>query len=153
MITNYDSIRTRIENISETIEFMRSISVPENQIQEYTKRATDNLKRKTREFYRHLDEYRPDPISAPIRNTSNVWRTVADRYQDGTVCGDSCTDFIIIPDNGQTDSELEDYVQIHCPYYYRPCHDFPTGHMITTGLSFTRTPAGIFIRHSRGIDW
>lgn len=152
-ITSYDMLKDLMENITETADMLREMSVPENEVDKYVKKATAHIKTLAREFYKQQEEYRPDPLSVPIMNTKHIWRTVSDRDSDGNICGDSCTDFIIIPDEGQTYQELDEYVQDHCPYYYRSGYDFPTGRMITYGTSFTRTRLGILITHSRGIDW
>lgn len=152
-ITSYDMLRDLMENITKNTDLLREMSVPENEVDKYEKKATAHIKKLAREFYRNQEECHPDPLSVPIANTKHIWRTVSDSDSDGRVCGDSCTDYIIIPNNGQTDEELEEYVQDHCPYYYRSGYDFPTGRMITYGTSFTRTRLGILITHSRGIDW
>lgn len=101
--------------------------------------------------------YRNKPVynSVPIRNNEKQWRTVADPE------GDTCTDFIIIPDRWtelwETDAEEEIYRDIEDFVYstvgYDSCYEFPTGQMITLSWSFTRTPAGVVIIHRRGIDW
>ena len=154
-ISSYSSMRTAIETYNRVVNHLKRHHggvIPDtekNAMLEWER----ELKESCRNFYRTQDKFYPDPLSVPILNTKHIWRTVADRDSDGNICGDSCTDFIIIPDRGQTYEELEEYVQDHCPYYYRHCHDFPTGRMITMSTYFNRTPVGIFIRHSRGIDW
>lgn len=96
-----------------------------------------------------------DRLSAPIANSSKSWRTVADPE------GDSCTDFIVIPDRwsdlwGTDDEEqiwedIEDF--IYTTVGYQSGYDFPTGQMITLSWSFKRIPAGVAVVHHRGIDW
>ena len=152
-ITSYDMLKDLMENITETANLLREMSVPENEVDIYVKKATTRIKTLAREFYRNQEKYHPDPLSVPILNTEHIWRTVADRDSAGRICGDSCTAYIIIPDTGQTNEELEEYVQKHCPYYYRHSHAFPTGWVITLWTSFHRTRSGIVIFHHRGIDW
>ena len=152
-IRTYDDIRTHIESHRENIELYKQCGMPTDAIKQIEKDFAVRLKKAMREFYKTEDNYNRDPLSVPIRNTEHIWRTVADRYSDGRICGDSCTDFIIIPDHGQTYEELDEYVRYHCPYYYRHGHDFPTGQMITMSTYFTRIPCGIMVVHCRGIDW
>lgn len=155
IISSYDDIRTEIHSYNRTIRIIKRHNdgkIPASELNGLLQWERD-IKEASRDFYRNYDRYNPDPLSVPIRNTKHIWRTVADRDSDGKICGDSCTDFIIIPDHGQTYEELDEYVEDHCPYYYRSSYDFPTGRMITYGTSFTRTRTGILIRHHRGIDW
>lgn len=154
-INSYNSIRTQYEMYNRVINRIKRHHdgiIPDSEKNGLLEWENE-IKEGCRAFYRTYDRYYPDPLSVPIMNTKHIWRTVDDRDSDGKICGDSCTDFIIIPDNGQTYEELEEYVQDHCPYYYRSGYDFPTGRMITYGTGFTRTRLGILITHSRGIDW
>ena len=154
-INSYSSIRTQYEVYNRCINFIKSQNngkIPETEVNGLLQWERD-IKAACRHFYKNYDRLYPDPLSVPICNTKHIWRTVADRDSDGKICGDSCTDFIIIPDHGQTHDELKEYVQDHCPYYYRSSYDFPTGQMITMSTYFTRIPCGIMVVHCRGIDW
>lgn len=104
-----------------------------------------------------IRKYRNKPVydSVPILNDVKEWRTVS------TDNGETCTDFIIIPDKwGElwgTDDEqeiyddIEDFVFSTVGCY--SAYDFPTGRMITLRWSFKRIPCGVAIIHERGIDW
>lgn len=104
-----------------------------------------------------IRRYRNKPVydSVPILNNVKEWRTVS------TDNGETCTDFIIIPDKwGElwgTDDEQEIYDDIEDFVYstvgYDSAYDFPTGRMITLRWGFKRIPCGVAIVHERGIDW
>ena len=86
-----------------------------------------------------------DPLSAPI--CSGVWRT---RYLEGE---EGAVDYTIIPDNGETDEEILEYIRnspvfigdIYSPY---DC----TGKWFTSSYYFTRTPCGIVLYHRANLD-
>lgn len=86
-----------------------------------------------------------DRLSVPVSNNKKVWRTIADPE------GDTSTDFIIIPDNGQTKEEIEQFVYdtVYCPSNY--CYS--TGRVITLSWDYKKLPCGIAIIHRTGIDW
>ena len=86
-----------------------------------------------------------DRLSVPVSNNKKVWRTIADPE------GDTSTDFIIIPDNGQTKGEIEQfgYDTVYCPSNYW----YSTGRVITLSWDYKKLPCGIAIIHRTGIDW
>ena len=85
-----------------------------------------------------------DPLSAPIRGG---WRTRCDED------GESMVDYTIIPDNGETDEEILEYIRnspvfigsINSPY---DC----TGKRFTWSYYFHRVPCGIVLYHHSHLD-
>lgn len=152
-INSYDSIRTQFEIYNRVVDRIKRHHdgiIPDtekNGLLEWK----NEIKEGCRAFYRTYDRYHPDPLSVPIRNEKGGWRTVSDRDSDGKIFGDSCTDFIIIQDNGQTDDDIKEFV--YSTVYCHSPYDFPTGRMVTYSWGFTRTRCGIAITHRRGIDW
>lgn len=146
MIRSYREIKNHIDGhnimISEIKKHYNGI-IPK-EIAQYINEQEKQFKLDCREFYRHICKWHKDFLSVPIRNDKQ-WRTVSDDN------GETCTDFIILPNDGQTDEDIEQFVYdtVYCPSYY----DFPTGRMITLHWSFKRIPCGIAIIHERGIDW
>ena len=144
MIRSYRQIKEAITNTNRVVEIM-SKHMPTDFVDEYKKEAAEDLKKDCREFYKYVCKWHNDPLSVPLRNKDH-WRTVS------TDNGENCTDFIILPDNGQTDEDIEDFVHcsVYCPRY---SYDFATGRVITLSWHFKRTTYGIIIIHERGIDW
>ncbi len=143
----YNGFYTNVHSYGDII-FIRSI---DNAIEErYGQKTPEwmlfDRKRAERAVYRrYTRKFSHDPFSVPLCNNHKQWRTVSDND------GETCIDFIIIPDNGHTDEEIEDFV--HDTVYCYSAYDFPTGRMITTFFSYSRVPCGIAIIHHRGIDW
>lgn len=155
-IRSYREMRTEIEVnrvIIHTITAEYNGNIPENELA-CIKRIEDRFKKDCREFYKHREKYYPDPLSVPLRNNVKAWRTVSADH------GESCADFIIIPDTWgelwetDPDSVTEDIEQfVHDTVYCYSGYDYPTGKVITLRWSYKRTPAGVAIIHERGIDW
>ena len=151
----YGDIKSTIRNNNLVLSLMEKHGCTRTEIEEAKREQANDMKKELREFYKYQKKYNPDPLSVPLRNNEKQWRTVADPE------GDTCTDFIIIPDRWTelwgTDAEEEIYRDIEDFVYstvgYDSCYEFPTGQMITLSWSFTRTPAGVAIIHRRGIDW
>ena len=109
--------------------------------EEQRKTFWDEFKAAARTFYN-----RPvnDPLSVPIRDG---WRHSVSRDTE------SGYDYTIIPDEGQTDGEIAEYMynspvylgSINSPY---DC----TGKHFTRWWQSTRTPSGIVLIHCWGID-
>lgn len=148
-IDSYAEIRTHYKSYNMIVQLIKDRNngtIPDqekNGLLEWEREIKDAC----RDFYRKYDKYHPDPLSVPIRNDSNAWRSVSSND------GEYVYDFIIIKDNGQTYEELEEYIQDHCPYYYPSVYEFPTGRTVTLRTYSTRIPCGISIIHERGIDW
>ena len=136
-----------------SLEKFYGSNIPED-VKRYEKDDYNSFKAECRKFYRNNEKYNPDPLSVPIRNKEQ-WRTVSSDD------GETCTDFIIIPDKwgdlwGTDDEQgiyddIEDFVFSTVGYY--SAYDFSTGRMITLRWSFKRIPCGVAIVHERGIDW
>lgn len=112
-----------------------------------------DMKSAFRTFYRKKHDT-PVSLSVPLRNNVKAWRTVSADH------GESCADFIIIPDKWgnlwetDPDSVTEDIEQfVHDTVYCYSGYDYPTGKVITLRWSYKRIPAGVAIIHERGIDW
>lgn len=146
-IRSYNDMRGHItgKNIAMKVLLEKYGTIPEDYA-EFWKKEDADFKKDCREFYRYVMKYHVDPLSVPILNDKKVWRTVS------TDNGESCTDFIIIPDKGQTDEDIEDFVHttVYCPKY---SYDYSTGRVVTFGFSYRRIKAGILVIHERGIDW
>lgn len=101
------------------------------------------FKKDCREFYKRQRRWATDPFSVPVLNSKSVWRTVS---TDG---GETGTDFIIVPDNGQTDEDIKEFVYdtVFCGYgdLLYDC----TGEKCTRGWSYRKVACGIVITH----DW
>lgn len=148
MIRSYREIKEEIKTNHE-IDNILSKYTDEKSIAEisaYKAKREERFKADCKEFYKYVRRWHIDPLSVSIRNKKQ-WRTVSDDN------GETCTDFIILPDaEGElSDEDIEQFVYdtVYCPSYY----DFPTGKVITLGWHFTRTRCGVVIIHERGIDW
>ena len=85
-----------------------------------------------------------DPLAKSIRE---AWR------HNGSEDGESGVDYIIIPDEGQTDEELDEFVKSSEVYYPPICGPYDcTGKRFTWGWAYTRWPCGIVIIHRWGLD-
>ena len=154
---NYEDIKREIESNKHMISVFEKQGCTTAEIEEIKKEYAADLKKYSREFYKYRAKYYPDPLSVPIRNNQEKWRTVS-------TDGETRTDFIIIPDKwGELwESEDEnDYQQISddieefvfSTVGYRSCYDFPTGQLVTYSWGFHRTPVGVAVFHNAGIDW
>lgn len=90
------------------------------------------------------NSYCYDQLSASIMDS---WRCVS---ADG---GETGYDYTIIPDEGQTDEEIAEYMHDSIVYCGHPNSPYDcTGERVTLWWSFKRTPAGITLIHAWGID-
>lgn len=100
--------------------------------------------RKYRESIHRIDSRRADPLAAPI---TEAFRT---RYDDdgGRV------EYGILPEDGTetTDEEIREYLHdcVALPHINSP-YDC-TGQPFTRWIDYKRTPAGIVVIHSIGLD-
>ena len=145
-ISSYREIKDHIENVNRMVRiFHEHNRIPESEIQEIKDEYIKDIKTASRDFYRRVNKYHTDPYSVPVFNDKKSWRSVS---TDG---GETRTDFIVIPDNGQTDDDIEEFIFTtvgHKSYY-----DFPTGQLVTLHYYIERIPLGIKIIHECGIDW
>ena len=158
-IRSYNQIKTTIDINNKFIKIMEDHNYNPKELEIVKKEMEKDLKAKCRDFYKYKKKYCIDPLSVPIRNNEKQWRTVANDN-----IGDSCTDFIIIPDRWGDlwNSDNEDDYQtisndieefVFTTVGYRSMYDFPTGKMITISWDFKRIPCGVAVVHHRGIDW
>lgn len=99
------------------------------------------FKTSARRFY-----HRPrlDPLAESIRGS---WRTHMDAD------GEYGYDYTIIPDRGETDEEIKEFMYDSPVYLGRSNSPYDcTGKAFTRWWSFKRTPAGIALIHAWGID-
>lgn len=154
-IRSYRDIKSTIFHNKALIAHLEKRNIDPKTIEEIKAEQAEDLKKDTREFYHYQQKYYPDPLSVPICNNKKEWRTVSDDN------GETCTDFIIIPDRWSdlwgTDEEQEIYDDIEDFIFSTvgcySAYEFPTGRMITLRWAFKRVPCGVAITHERGIDW
>lgn len=145
-IRSYNAIKEYINarNIAVGVITKKYGTVPSD-VLGFWKNEDIEFKKQCREFYRIVNKYHTDPYSVPVFNDKKSWRSVS---TDG---GETRTDFIVIPDNGQTDDDIEEF--IFTTVGHKSCYDFSTGQLVTLHYYVERIPLGIKIIHECGIDW
>ena len=145
-IRSYDAIKNyyRGKRIATNALMKKYGRIPE-EVAKYVEQEDIEFKKQCREFYRLVNKYHTDPYSVPVFNNEKSWRSVS------TDDGETRTDFIIIPDNGQTDEDIEEF--IFTTVGHKSYHDFSTGQLVTLRYYVERIPLGIKIIHECGIDW
>ena len=92
---------------------------------------------------RRLNKYSTDPLKMPMRED---WRHV---YSED---GEDGYDYRILPDNGETEEEIEAMIEETIGYGpVRGLYDC-TGKRFTRWISVKRVPAGFAVIHSWGLD-
>lgn len=101
------------------------------------------LIREQRRTIHRINQYSSDPLARSLR----------DEWRHGfSEDGESGYDYRIIPDNGQTEEEIED--QVCCEVGYPPIYS-PydcTGKRFTRWIKVRRAPAGFAVIHGWGLD-
>ena len=129
-MSRYDRLRTEYEELKWINEVI-------------TQPLRNELVRKTRQRIHGLTDALKDRLAQSI---SEEWRTLIVNDGEGGV------DYIILEDNGESDAEIQEYVDeevgyapINSPY---DC----TGRPFTWDKHWKRTPAGIVVIHRWAID-
>lgn len=131
-------LRISYEWLKHWEEMSLSGKYPQEYVQFFSEQAKREKQKIRKDSRTHFDK-----LSAPL---SEKWRT---RYDKD---GESAIDYRIIPDNGQTDEEIRDYIleEVGHPPICSP-YDC-TGKPFMMWTHFARTPSGIVLIHSWGID-
>lgn len=117
---------------------LKSGVIPETGLAKW-KETIDSKKREIRAYNRRFFDHLERPFSS-------TWHTV---YRYDGECG---YDFRIIPDNGQTDEELNDFI-METVGYPPICSPYDcTGKRFTRWTHFSRTRSGIALIHCWGTD-
>jgi len=148
MIRSYREMKTKYIGIKKAEDYFRThYENISKESEEYFSDLFTDFRKECREFYRHINKYHTDPYSVPVLNSNNVWRTVSDDN------GETGTDFIIIPDNGETEEDIKElvYDSVFCGYgdLLIDC----TGKRCTRSWSYRKVPCGIIITHKWCFDW
>ena len=144
MIRSYRELKKEFDYENYFVAMIdKSSSIPETEKAKLKEKYRNDFIKECREFYKYSEKAYQDPYSVPVFNDKGVWRTVSDDD------GETGTDFIIIPDNGQTEEEIKEFVydSVFCGYgdLLIDC----TGKKCSRGWYHRRTPCGIVITH----DW
>lgn len=113
------------------------------QVKKHFESSISDVKRRMRQEIRQYYENHPDPLTHPL---SEAWRHGIDED------GESGWDCIIIPDKGETDEDIEAFIdyEVGYPPIWGP-YDC-TGKRFTWLKTWKRTPVGIAITHRWGLD-
>lgn len=145
-IHSYKDIKNEYRNLHKLEEICSKHCTPE-QVKEYIDEYRKDIVTECRKFYKRQAKYSVDRFSVPLFNSKQIWRTVGD--SDGM----TGTDFIIIPDNGETDEDIEEFVRdtVFCGYgdLLIDC----TGKKCSWGWYARRVPCGIAITHDWAYDY
>lgn len=148
MIRSYREMKSRYNGIRIAENYVRThYETPSEECVKYIADTWTDFRKECREFYKYVNKYHADRLSVPVLNNKNVWRTVSDDN------GETGTDFIIIPDNGETEEDIKEivYDSVFCGYgdLLIDC----TGKRCTRSWGYRRTPCGIAIIHRWCFDW
>ena len=145
-IYSYNDIKNEYQNLKR-FEMICSKHCTSEEVKEYVNEYKKDIISECRKFYKRQREHSIDYLSVPVLNNKNIGRTVSDDN------GETGTDFIIIPDNGETDEDIKElvYDSVFCGYgdLLIDC----TGKRCTRGWSYRRVPCGIVITHRWCFDW
>lgn len=130
-----NALRAAYEAIDFTKSFCREHDVPFKKMGDFITYQRSKI--------HQVNRYIVDPLEKSMREG---WRHICSED------GESGYDYRIIPDNGQTEEEIED--QVCCEVGYPPIYS-PydcTGKRFTRWIKVRRAPAGFAVIHSWGLD-
>lgn len=138
-----DSFRSIYETMITLKGFILENSTCKNPVE--LQKAMRDMIHGYREQLHRINSHRVDPLEKPL---TKEFRT---RYDED---GDGCKEYGILPEDGTetTDDEIREYIK---DYIELPPINSPydcTGKHFTRWVDFKRTPAGIVIIHSIGLD-
>lgn len=130
---SYEEIRLAYQIIRNALDVIPAASLPE---------IMHNIRIAARNVYRQPVR---DPLAVPL---SEGWRSFND--------GETGTDYRLLPDNPDdpyTDDQIREYIEDSDVYYGRINSPYDcTGRRFTRWIDWKRTPAGIVLLHSWGLD-
>lgn len=136
-VRTYNDIKSMYKSLEQLKKIFSDHGIP------FPVEYYEEAKKACRHVYRNYSK-REDPLSRSMRGS---WRGCIDSDGEGG------KHYTIIPDEGQTDEELQEFMYDSPVYYGRINSPYDcTGKRFTRYCDFRRCPAGIIIIHDWGID-
>ena len=127
------------EGYAETVSHLDDGSRQE--IRRYYENCIREMKHSVRQDIKKFYELNPDQLAHPL---TEAWRHGGD--------GESGWDYIIIPDNGQSNVEIEEFIETEVGYPPIISPYDCTGKRFTWCKTWRRTPVGIAVTHHWSVD-